>query len=84
MTISDGDRIIAYVDSLGQLRSAMNKIADIIQDLGISLVAENVMYKLLNVAGEYLQNFRSKLKTKVCCVLSVRILLLLDLKFDIA
>ena len=67
MTISDGDRIIAYVDSLGQLSSELKKIADILQDLSISPVAESVMYKLLNVAGEYLQNFQSKLEIKVCC-----------------
>ena len=67
MTISDGDGIIAYVDSLGQLSSELKKIYDILQDLSISPVAENVMYKLLNVAGEYLQNFQGKLKIKVRC-----------------
>ena len=67
MTISDGDRIIAYVDSLGQLSSELKKIADILQDLSISPVAESVMYKLLNVAVEYLQSFQSKLKIKISC-----------------
>ena len=67
MSISDGNRIIAYADSLDQLSSDLKKIADILQDLSISPVAESVMYKLLNVAGEYLQNFQSKLEIKVCC-----------------
>ena len=60
MSISDGNRIIANVDSLGQLSSDLKKIADVLQDLNISPVAEDRAFMLLSVAEDYLQNFQSK------------------------
>ena len=60
MSISDGDRIIANADSLGQLSSDLKRISDVLQDLNISPVAEDRTFMLLSVAEDYLQNFQSK------------------------
>ena len=63
-SINNGDRLIAEVNSLGELNTDLDKIAHTLKELNIE-VEEEQLYKLLNLCGEYLQRLRSRSKNKL-------------------
>ena len=58
-SINSGSRVIADVNSMGELNNDPEKIASIMNEQNI-VVEEKEIYKLLNLCEEYLQRLRSK------------------------
>ena len=57
--INSGNRIIAEVNSLGELNTIPEKIANILTELNIAVI-EQELHKLLSISEEYLQRLKSR------------------------
>ena len=60
ISITDGNRIIANVNSMGELKHDPKQIKNILKELSIPSIQDEQIYKLLHFGEEYLHSLKSK------------------------
>ena len=73
MGITDGNRIIANVNSMGVLKNDPKTINNILTELSIQPIQEEQIYKLLSYGEEYLNSLKSKFTSVYIIVHKLRI-----------
>ena len=59
-SINSGNKIIAEVNSKGELNTKPQKIDSVLKDLNLQAVEEEQIYKLLSFSEQYLQSLKSR------------------------
>ena len=77
MSIADGNRIIANVNTKGVLKNNPKIIENTLQELGIQPIQEDKMYKLLSFGEEYIHSLKGKFTSVLSIVPKTRILFIL-------
>ena len=75
MGITDGNRIIANVNSMGVLKNDPKTINNILTELSIQPIQEEQIYKLLSYGEEYLNSLKSKFTSVYIIVHKLRIII---------
>ena len=74
MSIADGNRIIANVNTKGVLNNNLKTIENTLQELGIQPIQEDKMYKLLSFGEEYIKSLKGKFSSVFSIVPKIRIM----------
>ena len=74
MSIADGNRIIANVNTKGVLKNNPKIIENTLQELGIQPIQEDKMYKLLSFGEEYINSLKGKFTSVFSFVPKIRII----------
>ena len=59
-SINSGNKIIAEVNSKGELNTNPQKISNVLNDLNLQAVEEEQIYKLMTFSEQYLQSLKSR------------------------